>query len=117
MFDKDTYKKDVNLFKKINSDEAEKLLDGDGTIVVYIGKEECPYCRKFVKKLSSLINDINAPIYYVDSINHNDTNISSFRNKYNIATVPGFIVSKNEDLKVRCDSSLPESEILELITN
>lgn len=115
MFNEYTYKEDIGLLKEINSDEAEKLLDGDGTIVVYIGKESCPYCRTFVKKLSSIVNNIDVPIYYVDSVNSNDTNINSFRNKYNVATVPGFIVSKNEGLKVRCDSSLPENEILDLI--
>lgn len=115
MFDENTYQENVSLFKQINSDKAEKLINGEGKTVVFIGKETCPYCIKFVKKLGSLVNDIDVPIYYVNSINSEDTNLSSFRNKYNIATVPGFIVSKNKDLKVRCDSSLPENEILELI--
>ncbi|MDO5516038.1 MAG: thiol reductase thioredoxin [Clostridium sp.] len=115
MFDEDTYKEDVSLFKKIDSKEADQLLDGSGKIVVYIGRETCPYCRKFAKKLSSLVDDIDVPIYYVNSSDSSDDNIESFRGKYNIATVPGFLVSKEEDLKVRCDSSLPESEILQMI--
>ena len=41
--------------------------------------------------------------------------IASFREKYNIVTVPGFIVNKNGDIEVRCDSSTPEDEILEMI--
>lgn len=115
MFDEDTYEKDVSLFNKIQSEEADKLLSGSGKIVVYIGRETCPYCRKFAKKLGSLVNNIDVPIYYVNSADYADDNISNFRDKYNIATVPGFIVSKEEDLKVRCDSSLPETEILEMI--
>ena len=115
MFDEYSYKKDVRQFKEISSDEADMLLDDNGKIVVYIGRETCPYCRKFVRKLASLLDDIDVPIYYVVSDNSADSNIESFREKYNIATVPGFIVSKDEDLKVRCDSSMTKDEILEII--
>ena len=41
--------------------------------------------------------------------------IKSFREKYNIVTVPGFIVSKNREIEVRCDSSITEDEILDLL--
>ena len=115
MFDENSYKIDVIKFDKITSTKAEQLLDGDGLIVVYIGRETCPYCRKFARKLASLINKIEVPIYYVNSNDSDDSNINAFRDKYNIATVPGFLVSKDADLKVRCDSSMPEDEILDLI--
>ena len=110
-----SYKEDVSLFTKILSEEADKLLTNENLAVVYIGRETCPYCRKFAKKLSGLVNEINTTIYYVDSENFSDNEISSFRSKYNIVTVPGFIVGKNGETEVRCDSSTPEDEILEMI--
>ena len=110
-----TYKEDVSLFTKILSNEADKLLSNENLAVVYIGRETCPYCRKFAKKLSGLVDEVNTTIYYVDSENFSDNEIASFRNKYNIVTVPGFIVSKNGEIEVRCDSSTPEDEILEMI--
>lgn len=110
-----SYKEDVSLFTNILSDEADKLLSNEDLAVIYIGRETCPYCRKFAKKLSGLVNEINTTIYYVDSSNLSDSELSSFREKYNIVTVPGFIVGKNREIEVRCDSSTPEDEILAMI--
>lgn len=115
MFDEYTYKEDVAQFKKVLSTEADKILSDENLAVVFIGRETCPYCRKFAKKLSGLVDEINTTIYYVDSNNLSDNELSSFREKYNIVTVPGFIVGKNGEIKVRCDSSTPEDEILAMI--
>lgn len=82
-----SYKEDVSLFTKILSGEADKLLSNENLAVVYIGKETCPYCRKFAKKLSGLVNEINTTIYYVNSDNLSDNEIKLFREKYNIYVV------------------------------
>ena len=115
MFEKDTYKEDVKLFEKVLSTEAGKLLSNEELAIVYIGRATCPFCRKFAKKLSGLANKISTTIYYVDSNNVSDDGLSSFRKQYNIVTVPGFIVGTNREIEVRCDSSLPEDEILNLL--
>lgn len=115
MFEKDTYKEDVKLFEKVLSTQADKLLSNKELTAIYIGRGTCPFCRKFAKKLSGLANEINTTIYYVDSENSSDDGLSSFRKQYNIATVPGFIVSKKGEIEVRCDSSLPEDEILYML--
>lgn len=115
MIEEYNYKEDVSLFTKILSEEADKLLSNENLAVIYIGRETCPYCRKFAKKLSGLVSEINSTIYYVDSNNLSDSELSSFREKYNIVTVPGFIVGKNGEIEVRCDSSTPEDEILAMI--
>jgi len=115
MFEKDSYEEDVKLFEKVISTHADELLSNEDLAVVYIGRATCPFCRKFVKKLSGLINKINTTIYYVDSADFSDDLINSFREKYNIVTVPGFIVRKNREIEVRCDSSIPEDEILDML--
>ena len=115
MFENDSYEEDVKLFKKVTSIDAEELLSNEDLAVTYIGRGTCPFCRKFAKKLSSLTNKINTTIYYVDSDDFSDDSINSFREKYNIVTVPGFIVRKNREIEVRCDSSLTEDEILDLL--
>lgn len=115
MFEKDTYKEDVELFEKVLSTTADKLLSTEELAIVYIGRSTCPFCRKFAKKLSRLATEMNSTIYYVESDNTLDDEINSFREKYNILTVPGFIVSKNGEVEVRCDSSTPEEEILEMV--
>lgn len=115
MFGEDTYKEDVKSFEQIPSTEADKLLSSEKLTVVYIGRETCPYCRKFAKKLGNLSNKLNTTIHYVNSDNFSDNEISSFREKYHIVTVPGFIVSKNGEWETRCDSSMSEDEILNMI--
>lgn len=115
MFEQDTYHEDIQQFNKILSTEAHHLLCAKDLAVVYIGRATCPYCRKFAKKLSAIASQINTTIYYVDSSNAADTGINLFREKYDVVTVPGFIVSKNGDFTVRCDSSMPESEILDMV--
>lgn len=115
MFEKDTYEEDVELFEKVLSTEADQLLSTEELAIVYIGRATCPFCRKFARKLSGLTSEINSTIYYVESDNYSDDEINSFREKYNIVTVPGFIVSKNGEVEVRCDSSTPEEEILDMI--
>lgn len=109
------YEENIKSFEKVLSTQADDLLTNRDKAVVYIGRATCPYCRKFAKKLSSLINEVNTTIYYVDSESFSDEGLKVFRNKYNIRTVPGFIVHKNGEIEVRCDSSTPEDEILAMI--
>ena len=115
MFTQDTYQEDIKQFTPILSIEAKQLLTNDNLAVVYIGRETCPFCRKFAKKLSGLVPEVNTTIYYVDSNNMQDTEIDNFREQYDIITVPGFIVSKNGEVTVLCDSSMPEDEILNMV--
>lgn len=115
MFENDTYEEDIKEFKKVLSTEADELLSNEDLAVVYIGRATCPFCRKFAKKLSGLAEEIDTTIYYVDSENFSDDGINSFREKYDIVTVPGFIVGKKGEIEVRCDSSTPEDEILSMI--
>lgn len=115
MFGKDTYEDDIKLFERVTSTQADTLLSNEELAIVYIGRSTCPFCRKFAKKLSGLTNKINTTIYYVNSEDFSDNATRSFREKYNIVTVPGFIVSKNREIEVRCDSSIPEDEILAML--
>ncbi|WP_066874023.1 conjugal transfer protein TraF [Clostridium mediterraneense] len=115
MFEQNNYEENIKLFKKVLSTEANELLSNEELAVVYIGRSTCPYCRKFSKTLSGLANKIATPIYYVESDNFSDEGISSFREQYNIVTVPGLIISKNGKIEVRCDSSTSEEEILDML--
>ncbi|MGL4989562.1 MAG: thioredoxin domain-containing protein [Sarcina sp.] len=115
MFGDNTYQEDIKTFKKITSVEAKELTNNENLVVIYIGRSTCPYCRKFAKKLGSLVDQIKTTIYYIDSEDFSDEGIDDFRSEFNVVTVPGFIVKKNNEIEVRCDSSLPEEEILELV--
>lgn len=115
MFGADTYTEDVAVFEKVFATKANELLEAEDLAVVYIGRETCPFCRKFAKKLSPLASQMNTKVYYIDAEDFSDDNIDSFRAKYNVVTVPGFLVKNNGTVTVKCDSSLPEEEILAMV--
>lgn len=112
MFSQNTYSKDIQAFNKVSASEAKRLLAAEDLTVVYIGRASCPYCQKFAKKLSKLSTELSTTIYYVDSSNASDADIEAFREEFNVVTVPGFIVGKSGTTTTRCDSSMPEIEIL-----
>lgn len=107
-----TYEENVASFEKINSEKAQELVKGEDEAVIYIGKAVCPYCQKFIKKLKKVAEETNTHIYYVNSVEATDMEgITSFRNEYDIPTVPGFIFTNGDTVNVKCDSSMPEEEI------
>ena len=111
------YLEQVKIFKEMTPEEAEKLIEAKEGNVIFIGRETCPYCRRFAKKLYEIAIEYDIQIHYVHS-KHPDykDEIETLRDKYDVVTVPGLIYSsKNSDVIVKCDSSLTEEEILEII--
>ncbi|SOC40910.1 thioredoxin domain-containing protein [Ureibacillus acetophenoni] len=107
-----TYEEIVNSFEKIDSTEALELIKSDAEAVIYVGKEVCPYCQKFVVKLIKVAEETNTHIYHVNSVEESDLEgITAFRNEYNIPTVPGFIYTNGNTVNVKCDSSMSEEDI------
>ena len=107
-----TYEEIVTSFEKIDSAKALELIKSDTEAVIYVGKEVCPYCQKFVVKLKKVAEETNSHIYHVNSVEESDLEgITAFRNEYNIPTVPGFIYTNGDTVNVKCDSSMTEEEI------
>lgn len=111
------YLEEVQVFKETRPEEAERLLEAKEGNIVYIGRETCPYCRKFVRKLSPLAEENNLTIHYVHSQHPEyEEQVNEIREKYDVPTVPGFLYSsESAGLLVKCDSSMSEEEILEMI--
>lgn len=106
------YEEDVAGFEKINSQKGLDLIENKEETVIYIGKEECPFCQLFVEKLQKVADETDTHIYYIDSANQSDMpDIKTFRSKFDIPTVPGFIYSADQTLNVISDSSISEEDI------
>src|SRR6478672_4230852 len=106
------YEDNVAIFDKIDSEKAQELVKGEGEAVIYIGKAVCPYCQKLIKKLKKVAEETDTHIYYVNSVEESDLKgITTFRNEYDIPTVPGFIYTNGDTVNVKCDSSMSEEEI------
>ncbi|RHW31391.1 thiol reductase thioredoxin [Lysinibacillus yapensis] len=111
-----SYEETVASFEKIDSAKAQELVKGEGEAVIYIGKAVCPYCQKFVPKLKKVADETETHIYYVNSVEESDLEgIGALREEYDIPTVPGFIYTKGNTVNVKCDSSMPEEEIIDFM--
>lgn len=94
----------------------EKIASGE-KFILFIGRPSCPYCQRFEPKLSNVAHSSNFNIFYVNSENEEELEeIQGLRNRYGIATVPALFVSENGSVKVVCDSSLSEDDILDFIS-
>lgn len=115
--DIEVYLEQVKLFKETHPKDADELLEAKAGNIVFIGRETCPYCRKFVRKLSPLADEHGLTVHYVHS-QHPEykDEVELLREKYDVPTVPGLLYSsETAGLIVKCDSSLEPEEILEII--
>lgn len=115
--DIETYLEQVKIFTETTPAEADQLLEAEEGNIVFIGRETCPYCRRFVGKLSKLAEEHKLQVHYVHSKHPDYTDeIETLREKYDVPTVPGLLYSsESAGLVVKCDSSLEPEEILEII--
>jgi len=113
----DQYLGEVKRFKETTPEEADELLEAKEGNIVYIGRETCPYCRRFVKKLSPLAEEHGLDVHYVHSQHPEyEDEVDELREKYGVPTVPGLLYSsETAGVVVKCDSSLEPEEILEVV--
>lgn len=111
------YQEEVKVFLETTPEEADQLLEAKTGKIVYIGFDSCPYCRKFIHKLSPLATEKELEIHYVDAKDAEyPEEIKEFRQKYNVKTVPGLLYSsETAGLIVKHDSSLTPEQILDII--
>ncbi|MFM0713857.1 hypothetical protein P7J19_06645 [Streptococcus suis] len=61
------YVKAVKSYQAISIDEVEQKIQNEEEFILYIGRETCLYCRDFVPKLTEVVEQSHATIYYLDS--------------------------------------------------
>lgn len=106
----------ISDFENITSSTAFEKISNKEDLVIFVGKSVCPFCVKFAPKIANVAKELGQKVYFVDSNNYEDNELPSFREKYNIVTVPGLLVAKNDEVRVFCDSSKTEEFIKEFIT-
>src|SRR5699024_4692385 len=113
----DQYLGQVKSFKETRPEKADKLLEAKEGNIVYIGRETCPYCRRFVKTLGPLAKEHHLKIHYVHAQHPEyEQEVNELREKYDVPTVPGLLYSsETAGMVVKCDSSLDAEEILEIV--
>lgn len=110
------YLEQVKVFQAVSPEEAKALMDAKDGGILFIGRESCPYCRRFVAKLSPLAQEAGLKVAYLHSQNPETlSQVQQLRDQWQVPTVPGFLFSDNEGVHVKCDSSLSPEEILAFV--
>lgn len=103
-------------FKTVDSEQAyaELLVSTNKTpVIVYLGFDECPFCKVFSPKINQLASEMDVEIqYYNTKERGNDATFANAMQLYNVETVPhAFIVDgAKAGSKVNHESSMEEIE-------
>lgn len=113
------YEEGISKFTPLTSKEVKDQLTADDNKIVFVGRSNCPYCRKFLPKLLKVMENEGLNIYYLDSSNHSDAILTEFRELADIKTVPSLIRVGGEGhvKNLGLDSSAKKEEISEAIAN
>ena len=86
--EKMTYQDYTKPLIKIGVDEVNQKIQAQEDFYLYIGRETCPYCQRFVPKLYQVVKNYQFNIYYLDSENRKDSKLLALRTELGIQTIP-----------------------------
>lgn len=107
------YKKFTQLVEVNDAETYQQLFEESQSkaIVVYLGFDECPYCKAFVPKMNHLAKEVGVTVNYYNTMRRNkDSNFDDVIAFYSVETVPhAFIVHKGKIVDVINHMSTMES--------
>lgn len=117
MFFSNTFTTDIQNFQPVSPREARQLLEAKEGAILFLGRESCPYCRRFAPKLAAVAQAEQYPVYFLhtQSPAYSAQEITQLRQDYDVPTVPGLLHAKPDGVQVRCDSGMTEKEIKDFI--
>ncbi|MGT2754762.1 thiol reductase thioredoxin [Streptococcus ovis] len=117
MFHTNDFFENIKNFKAVPPQEARELLEAKEGAILFLGRDTCPFCRRFAPKLATAAASQNWTVYFLHTQNpaYSTQEIADLRDQYHVPTVPGLLHAKADGVQVRCDSSLSVEEIIDFI--
>ena len=81
--------------------------------LLYIGFDECPWCKAFSPKINQIASELNVPIYYYNTRAHEqDATFQGAMQTFGVETVPYVLVMEDGEAKERIshESSMEQIE-------
>lgn len=104
----------VHDFSPVSVEVAEKLITKQKGTILFIGRETCPYCQRFIPKLHQVVQEEGLTVYFIDSSIPSPA-LQDFRQRYQATTVPALLFAAADGVQIRCDSSMSEQEIKQFL--
>lgn len=77
----------------------------DEAVVLYLGFDECPYCRAFIPKLNHLAKELDVTLHYYNTNRRaDDRNFNDVIQFLNIETVPHAFILQKGEIKARINN-------------
>ncbi|VTS12492.1 bacterocin transport accessory protein [Streptococcus pseudoporcinus] len=101
------YQEAISHFTEVTIHQVVDTINQKEKMILYLGRETCPYCRLFAPKLAEVSQDGGYQVSYLPSDSLVDlVAIQDFRARNQITTVPALLVASAQRSEVVCDSSL-----------
>lgn len=83
------------------SSKIHKKLDKKEDFILYIGRENCPYCQLVKPNLHTFSKNNNEAIFYLNTRSKNDSNddVASLLEEFSVDTVPTILIVDNGAIK------------------
>lgn len=103
---------------KVNAEEAGQLLQAQAGDNLFIARETCPYCRKFINRLMKVVKEKDLTVHFLHAQPADEQEaqaVQALRDQYGVPTVPALLYAGQDGVDVVCDSSLSPEAIIEFV--
>lgn len=80
---------------EVNLQQLKALRDNEETTMIYVGRPNCPNCKKIKPNLDILVNNSHSKLYYYNTEQDRDDNhdeMQAVLDTYGVAAVPALVV-------------------------
>ena len=112
------YTNAVESFNELTVGEIESKISAKEEFLLFVGRPTCEWCRKLAPSLQEVSESRGLTIFYLDSTDtETSSELSNFRDLYDIPTVPTVILFRDDESFVNLDIDLRSNNMVDEISS